>query len=139
MATKRNKKKKPAKSKKPVRRKPAPKKKATKKTGLRKSAPRKPALKKRRVRERIQSVETIPFKPEGLRGRAGGQSGNLQGLSSAEGADSESVSELLEEGNAFEAEVVKGVQDAGASDEKEVVSHEVPEDDVPEEYQDSER
>jgi len=30
-----------------------------------------------------------------------------------EGADSESVDELLEEGNAFEADVVKGVEDAG--------------------------
>ena len=46
---------------------------------------------------------------------------------------------MLEEGNAFEAEIVKGVQDAGASDEKEVVSHEVPEDDVPDEYLDNER
>jgi hypothetical protein len=140
MAIKRNKKKKPAKSKKtarkkPARRKPAPKKRATRKTkaALRKAAPRKSALKKRRVRGRSQNLETVAFEPEGLRSRAGGQSGNLQGLSSAAGADSESVDELLEEGNAFEAEVVKGVQDAAASDEKEVVSHEVPEDPVPKE------
>ena len=139
MATKRNKKK-PGKSKKRVaRRKPAPKKKATRKAGRRRATPRKSALKKRRVRGRSQHLETAAFEPEGLRGRAGGQSGNLQGLSSAAGADSESVNELLEEGNAFEAEVVKGVQDADASDEKEVVSHEVPEDDVPEEYLDNER
>jgi hypothetical protein len=55
-----------------------------------------------------------------------------------ESADSESVDELLEEGNAFEAEVVSGVEDAGDSDEKEVHTHEVSEDDVPEEYLDEE-
>jgi hypothetical protein len=60
----------------------------------------------------------------------------LQGLSSAELADSESVDELLEEGNSFEAGVVKGVEDAGDADEREVHTHEVPEDDVPEEYLD---
>ena len=64
-----------------------------------------------------------------------GQSGDLQGLSKLEGADSESVDELLEEGNSFEAEVVAGVEDAGDG-EKEVHTHEVPEDDVPEEYLD---
>jgi hypothetical protein len=37
-------------------------------------------------------------------------------LSNVAGADSESVDELLEEGNAFEAEVVKGVEDAGDAD-----------------------
>jgi hypothetical protein len=43
---------------------------------------------------------------------------------------------LLEEGNAFEADVVTGVEDAGGADEREVRTHEVPEDDVPEEYLD---
>ena len=60
----------------------------------------------------------------------------MQGLSRAEGADSESVDELLEEGNAFEADVVKGVEDAGNAEGQEVHTHEVPEDDVPEEYLD---
>jgi hypothetical protein len=60
----------------------------------------------------------------------------LQGLSDVEGADSESVDELIEEGNAFEADVVAGVEDAGDADEKEVHTHEVPEDDVPGEYLD---
>jgi hypothetical protein len=55
-------------------------------------------------------------------------------LSNVEGADSESVDELLEEGNAFEADVVTGVEDAGNAEEREVHTHEVPEDDVPEEY-----
>ncbi len=41
------------------------------------------------------------------------------------------MDELIEEGNAFEADVVAGVEDAGDADEKEVHTHEVPEDDVP--------
>jgi hypothetical protein len=60
----------------------------------------------------------------------------LQGLSNAETVDSESVGELVEEGNAFEADIVAGVEDAGRHDEREVRTHEVPEDDVPEEYLD---
>ena len=63
-----------------------------------------------------------------------GQSGDLQQLSDVADADSESVEELLEEGNAFEAEAVEGVEDASSQDLKEVITREVPEDDVPEEY-----
>ena len=44
--------------------------------------------------------------------RTSTQSGDLQGLRDIEGADSESVNELLEEGNAFEADVVAGVEQA---------------------------
>jgi hypothetical protein len=62
-------------------------------------------------------------------------SGDLQGLSRMPGADSESVSELVEEGNPLEAEVVSGVE-AAHDATKEVRTHEVPEDDVPEEYLD---
>lgn len=51
-----------------------------------------------------------------------------------ERADSESVDELVEEGNVAEAGVVAGVEEADDSDEREVHTHEVPEDDVPEEY-----
>jgi len=53
-----------------------------------------------------------------------------------ESADSESVDELIEEGNAFEAGVVAGVEDAGEHDTREVHTREVPEDDVPGEYLD---
>jgi hypothetical protein len=59
-----------------------------------------------------------------------------QGLSETERADSESVGELLEEGNAFEAGVVRGVERAEDSNEREVRTREFPEDDVPEEYLD---
>ncbi len=90
---------------------------------------------KRQVREKSQSVDTVAFSPEGSGARSG-QSGDLQGLSNVQGADSESVDELLEEGNALEAEVVTGVEEAGGADEREVRTHEVPQDDVPEEYLD---
>jgi hypothetical protein len=48
---------------------------------------------------------------------AGGQSGDLQGLSSLADADSESVGELLEEGQALEAEVVSGVENVPDADQ----------------------
>jgi hypothetical protein len=89
---------------------------------------------KKGVAGKSESVETVAFAPVGLGARSGGQSGDLQGLSNLQGANSESVDELLEEGNAFEAEVVKGVEDAGDADEREVRTHEVAEDDVPGEY-----
>ncbi|MGA3197713.1 MAG: hypothetical protein ABSD39_22175 [Terriglobales bacterium] len=63
-----------------------------------------------------------------------GQSGDLQGLSDVAGADSESVTELVEQGNAFEADAVDGVENAKNPDVSEVTTREVPEDDVPEEY-----
>ncbi len=109
-----------------------PKKKAAKK----KASPKNAGATKKQVRGKSQIVDTVAFAPVGLGARAGGQSGDLQGLSNVEGADSESVDELLEEGNAFEAEVVKGVEDAGDADEGEVRTHEVPQDDVPGEYRD---
>jgi hypothetical protein len=91
---------------------------------------------KKLVREESQSVDTVAFAQEGLGGRLGQQSGDLQGLSNVQSADSESVEELLEQGNAFEAEAeaVKGMEDAEHADEKEVRTHEVPQDDVPGEY-----
>jgi hypothetical protein len=113
--------------KKLAKKKAAPKKKASVKT--RRAA-------KKRVRGKSENVDTLRYAPEGLAARSGGQSGDLQGLSNLAGANSESVDELLEEGNAFEAEAVKGVQDAGDADEGEVRTHEVPQDDVPGEYRD---
>ena len=63
-----------------------------------------------------------------------GQSGDLQGISGVADADSESVKELLEQGNASEADAVDGVQSAKDPDVSEVTTRQVPEDDVPEEY-----
>jgi hypothetical protein len=73
--------------------------------------------------------------PQGLGPAAAGQSGDLQGLSEVADADSESVEELVEEGQALEAEAVAGVEKA-ADGEAQVRVHERPEDDVPEEYRD---
>src|SRR5580700_7419845 len=116
MATKKKKKKSKAKPKKPLAKK-APKKKARAKKATPK---KKPAQKKRRARGKSQSVATVAFERKGLGAKSGGQSGDLQGLSDSASADSESVDELLEEGNAFEAEVVEGVQDAPDADRGEV-------------------
>jgi hypothetical protein len=93
-----------------------------------------PAARRVSTRGKREITDSVDFEPKGLGARSAGQSGDLQGLSNVAGADSESVDELLEEGNAFEAEVVKGVQDVPDADEGEIVTHEVPEDDVPREY-----
>ena len=87
-----------------------------------------------RVRGAASPVGSIAFPQRGLGADAGGQSGDTEGLSETAQADSESVEELAEEGQSFEAEAVSGVEDAPEPDEGEVRTHEVPEDDVPEEY-----
>ncbi len=65
-----------------------------------------------------------------------GQSGATQQISGTTIADFESVEELAEEGNAFEANVIYGVENAEDADISEVATREVPEDDVPGEYLD---
>ena len=73
---------------------------------------------------------------QGVALKSGGQSGDIQGLSNVEDVDSESVSELVEEGQAFEAGIVEGVEDAPDADEGDIKTEEVPEDDVQPEYRD---
>ena len=124
--------------KKLAKKKPALKKtavKTTKTPGKKTTGAKTPAARRTRVREKSQSVDTEAFALEGQRAK-GGQSGDLQGLSNIEGADSQSVTELIEEGNAFEADAVTGVEHAGDTDEKEVRTHSVPQDDIPGEYLD---
>ena len=123
-----------------------PKKVSSKKAALKKKAPTKKAapkrhaaLRKSTVRGNNLNVETTQFEPEGLGASPIGQAGNLQGLSKTATADSESVEELIEEGNAFEAGVIKGVEDAPEADQGEIRTREVPEDDVPEEYLDKDQ
>ena len=138
-----------ANKKKPVKKRITPKKKsANKKASAKRAAPatkaggkkttsrEAAASLKKQVRAKSRSRDTLEFAPEELRSdwRPGELSGDLQGLSTVEDADSESVAELLEEGNAFEADVVKGVEDAPNADEGPVRTHEVPEDDIPDEY-----
>ncbi len=56
-----------------------------------------------------------------------GQSGDTEGLDDEAEASDESVEELVEDGQYFEAEVVDGVENAPDADEGEVVVHERPE------------
>lgn len=88
------------------------------------------------MRKGSRGGRPLAFSRETAGESSGGQSGDLQGLSNTERADSESVNELIEEGNAFEAGVVSGVEEAGERGEKQVRTREVLEDDVPEEYLD---
>jgi hypothetical protein len=60
---------------------------------------------------------------------AAGQSGDVQGISNIAEADAESVAELLEDGQALEAEVISGVEDA--PDEREVPARGRIEDESP--------
>lgn len=59
---------------------------------------------------------------------------DFQGISRAEEADSESVEELVEEGNVLESGAVAGVEAANNEEGREVHTRELPEDDVPDEY-----
>jgi hypothetical protein len=128
--------KKTAKKKLPVK-KVAQKRTTAKPRGRKKTAAKRVVAPKKQIRKRNQTTSR-PFSREPRGADVGGQSGDLQGLSNVERADSESVDELLEEGNAFEADVVEGVERAGDADESEVQTHEVPADDVPDEYLDKE-
>jgi hypothetical protein len=137
-------------TKKKARKKTASKKRTPKKKVLKKKATsKKPVRKKKSIRAESSVRRNIPgpagrtsevnsgMYRQGRRGlgpNAGGQSGDIQALPRAEDVDSESVEELSEEGQAFEAEVVSGVENAPDADQGEVRTHEVPEDDVPAEY-----
>jgi hypothetical protein len=67
----------------------------------------------------------------------GGQAGDLQGISTVEEVDSESIAELVAEGQSFEAGALDGVENAPDPDVAEVKTREFPEDDVPSEYLES--
>lgn len=132
----RRKKKSTGKRKAATRGKPARSKKASR---TRKGLRRRKSTRRRRLSHAETPFEQ-PVSParRGLGGGSGGQSGDTQGLSRSEDVDSESVEELLEEGQSYEAEIVSGVEDALDPDQDEVRTKEVPEDDVPGEYADKE-
>jgi hypothetical protein len=128
---------KPAKKRLP-KKKTSPKKAEAKFEGQKTTGGNKTSVHNRHVQWISQSVDIVAI-GLGEEGATSSElSADLQGLSNVECADSESVDELLEEGNAFEAEVVMGVEDAEDADEVEVYTHEVPQDDVPAEYLDKE-
>jgi hypothetical protein len=88
------------------------------------------SAKRKRVTSTGLVVETVSF-PSGERPHLGGQAADLRGLSNRPTANSESVEELLEEGNALEAEAM-GVENALDAGQGEVESDEAAEDDIPE-------
>ena len=133
-----------AKKKAAAKKKPAQKKRAAvkavggkKKSSTKKAAARSVGAARNRGLRETQVSEAEARELQDRRTRSAGQSGDLQGLSGTEDANSESVDELLEEGNSFEAGIVAGVEDSGDADEREVRTREVPEDDVPDEYLDN--
>jgi hypothetical protein len=118
-----------------TRRKSTAKKTSGKKAAPKRRARSKPAFRNAgtEIKRDLQRRNRIASEPE-----LDAQSGDLQGISRVEQDDSESVEELVEEGNVFEAGAVAGVEQADNADEREVRTHELPEDDVPEEYWDKE-
>jgi hypothetical protein len=125
-----------------AKKKPTRKKKITgrkKPTLKKKPAAKTKAIRRKKSKARAKQEITNPLAIVGRRGlgsASGGQSGDTQGVSRKEDVDSESVEELAEEGQAFEAEAVSGVENAKDPDQGEVTTSEVPEDDVPPEYRD---
>jgi hypothetical protein len=105
----------------------------------RRTMPRRQVGRSRQAAMGSQNVETVQMKPRALRARAGAGGGDFGGVSTVESVDSESADELLEEGQAFESGIVSGVEDAPDADQGPVKTREVPEDDVPEEYDDKDR
>ena len=112
------------------------KKKAPKAKAAGKAARRGPA-RQRQVVLGSQDVEMVHLKRPARAAAAGAGGGDFSGVSVVESAGPESAEELLEEGQTFEAGIVSGVENA--SDEGEVRTHETPQDDVPEEYDDKDR
>jgi hypothetical protein len=135
-------------------RKKATSKKASSKNSKKKALKKKPVVKKSsRKKKSIRSKSSVRRNTSAPAGRtsevnsgmvtqgrrglgpaAGGQSGDIQGLPRDEDVDTESVEELVEEGQALEAGYVSGVENAPDADQGEIRTRELPEDDVPDEY-----
>jgi N utilization substance protein A len=94
-------------------------------------------MKNKKAGKEMRTYSTVLTRENGAGSNSAGQSGDTQGLSGVAEAGSESVEELVEEGQAFEAEAIGGVEDAPDADVREVHTRQVPEDDVPLEYQGS--
>ena len=129
-------------------RKKSAKKTTPKRKVARKRAASKQSLARKKVkfsakRKRVTStglvVETVPLLPGARREHRDGQAGDLQALSNRSTANSESVEESLEKGTALKAEAVQGEQNALDADHGEVETHEVSEDDVPQENLDKDQ
>jgi hypothetical protein len=87
--------------------------------------------------EGIQAAyESDKTRSVGLGPDSAGQSGDTQGVLSNEDSNAESVKELLEEGQYYEASIVSGIENVPPADVAEVTTKQIPEDDVPGEYLD---
>jgi hypothetical protein len=73
-----------------------------------------------RNRDNEARLDELGDDPGQVGSDSAGQSGDAQGLSRIEDANEESVEELADTDQAYEADVVQGVEDAGDHPEKEV-------------------
>jgi hypothetical protein len=76
-----------------------------------------------RNRDNEARLDELGDDPGQVGSDSAGQSGDAQGLSPIEEANEESVEELSDTEQAYEADVVQGVEDAGDHPEREVRSH----------------
>jgi hypothetical protein len=81
------------------------------------------AAQKRLAPKNWRALEVTAVEPLGLGPNTAGQSGDIEGLSTIASGNSESVAELVEEGQDLEAEKVSGVENAPDADEAEVRTH----------------
>jgi hypothetical protein len=109
------------------------KKKAGRKAAARPVSRPRPAVESKGRSSLLASLDAGTLGRRHRGGARAGQSGDTQGLPRYEDVDFESVEELVEEGQAFEAGILAGVDDA-ESESGEVRTREVLEDDVPLEY-----
>ncbi len=84
--------------------------------------------------EEMRTYAVVSTREHGAVSGSAGQSGDTQGLPDAAEAGAESVQELAEEGQSYEAEATSGVENAPDPDVAEVHTRQVAEDDVPSEY-----
>jgi hypothetical protein len=89
-----------------------------------------------RPKRQARSPEPLSEPSENIESTAE-QSGDLQGLSETPTSSPESVRELVEDGQYYEAAVVSGIEDAEDADAGPVRVHRRKMDDVPAEYTDA--
>ena len=85
-------------------------------------------------RDRIRTYNIPLASGKGTGPGSAGQSGDTQGLSDVAEAGSESVEELVQEGQSFEAALIAGIEDAPDADVAEVHVSGIPEDEEPGEH-----
>lgn len=114
-------------------RKPSPAKKlARKKAPIRRKPKMAATAKRSSPLGRGRAAEFALGRPSRLDRKSSVRSGDSEGLPTAPRVDSESVEELADEGQAFEADVIDAVESAPDPDEGEIHTREVPEDDATE-------